>query len=118
MSPDPEPERGEEGRGTERVSNREQMGELLGQYLAWHALHQSEAHETVGHDEYWHTVAAGIMEGMAVAGWVMVPANRSDRIAVYDEMLQWLTQPENLTLMRAYEPELMEQLAEALRGAG
>ena len=98
------------------MGDRAQMGELLGQYLAWHALHQNEAHEAVGHDEYWHTVAAGIMEGMAVAGWVMVPANRSDRIAVYDEMLQWLMVEDNLKLMRAYEPELMEQLTAALTG--
>jgi len=43
MSPDQEPEP-KSGGGT--VSDREQMGELLGQYLAWHALHQREAHET------------------------------------------------------------------------
>lgn len=99
------------------MSDRAQLGGMLGEYLAWHAVHQRDEHVTVEHAEYWRTVAQGILDGMAISGWMLVPAHRADRIAVYDEMLRWLVEPENLTLMRAYEPELMEQLAVAL-GAG
>lgn len=101
------------------MSDRAAMGEMLGEYLAWHAEHQRSDHAAVDAGEYWRTVAVGIMDGMAVAGWVMVPAHHTDKIAVYEEMLRWLVVPDNLALMRAVEPELVERLGVALGvGAG
>lgn len=101
-------------RGQQRMTDKDELAGRIGQYLAWHAQHQQEAHGTVSHEEYWKVVASGVLDGMAISGWVMVPSTKEAQIAHYSEVLRWLTEPDNWALMWSYEPELMERLMRAL----